>query len=80
MKLFALLATLLSAAMAVETRYSFCALTSEGSVASSGAVKESVEAGKILSFSYGDKEVLAYSYEVRSLFGVLALLSVSPIM
>ncbi len=67
MKLFfaMMLATLFSAALAVETRYSFCALTSEGSVARSGAVEESVDAGKILSFSYGDKEVLAYSYEVR---------------
>ncbi len=75
MKLFTVLAIFVSAAMAVDTRYSFCALTSEGSVARSGAVEESVEAGKILSFSYNDKEVLAYSYEVRSLFGVLGLLS-----
>ena len=70
MKLFfaMMLATLFSAALAVETRYSFCALTSEGSVARSGAVEESVDAGKILSFSYGNKEVLAYSYEVSYVF------------
>ncbi len=68
MKLFAVLTTIVSATMAVDTCYSFCALTLEGSVDRSGAVEESVEAGKILSFSYNDKEVLAYSYEVCSLF------------
>ncbi len=63
MKFVLVLASLLSAATAVKTKYSFCALTSEGSVAKRGTADESVAAGETYSFSYRN-DVLAYSYEV----------------
>ena len=48
----------------IETSFRFCALTSNGAVVDTGRMETRSEADADWTFAYGDKEVLAYAYEV----------------